>query len=90
MAGLYDSFAPVNAAMLACARLQKSGADVRTKCLTILTTAATRQMSAVHDRMPVMLTPEAARLWLSGVSVDELYRSGFFAAPQDGLEIVAV
>jgi len=31
---------------------------------TIVTTAANRQMRAVHDRMPVILEPESWRLWL--------------------------
>lgn len=38
------------------------GAIVRT--FSIITTAANKTMSAVHDRMPVILAPEAEDLWL--------------------------
>src|SRR5581483_7407180 len=32
---------------------------------TILTTGANKAMESVHDRMPVILTPEAESIWLN-------------------------
>lgn len=38
---------------------------------TIVTTAATPRLSAIHDRMPVILPPEAWPLWLGEVEPEE-------------------
>ncbi len=45
---------------------QRTGADgVELSTFTIITTAANELLAPVHDRMPVILTPEAEALWLN-------------------------
>jgi putative SOS response-associated peptidase YedK len=51
---------------------------------TIMVKAANRFMSAIHDRMPVMLTPEAQAVWLDPKSDVETLRAIMGAWP-DGL-----
>jgi putative SOS response-associated peptidase YedK len=36
----------------------------RPLCFTVLTTAANASLEKIHDRMPVLLTPQQAQLWL--------------------------
>jgi putative SOS response-associated peptidase YedK len=51
---------------------------VRIESTAILTTAANELVGAVHDRMPVILTLEAAQIWLdpdaSGETLKALLR----------------
>lgn len=42
------------------------------KTFTIITTQANELVREVHDRMPVILTPEAEELWLYGEEVNDL------------------
>lgn len=65
------------------------GSEIET--MAILTVAANRTVSAVHDRMPLILAPDAFGVWLDcrpGTAVDvvPLMRP----APDDLLEIVEV
>jgi putative SOS response-associated peptidase YedK len=39
---------------------------------TIITTTPNRLMQDIHDRMPVILTRESEKLWLSGINEQEL------------------
>jgi putative SOS response-associated peptidase YedK len=49
--------------------------DSRLRTCTILTTAANSAISGLHDRMPVILAPEAERSWLNlDTPPDELQR----------------
>jgi len=43
-------------------RFERDGAQV--DCVTVLTTAANPTVAPVHDRMPVILSPERRELWL--------------------------
>ncbi len=45
-----------------------NGEEVETAC--IVTTAANRSLAPIHDRMPVVIAPEAFDLWLDGANVD--------------------
>jgi len=45
-----------------------NGEEVETAC--IVTTAANRTLAPIHDRMPVVIAPEAFDLWLDGTAVD--------------------
>lgn len=72
MAGLWESWRPPEA---------KEGPDLGT--YTILTTAPNGDAAAVHDRMPVLLTPAGAAAWLDPAAD----RNGLLAlcvAPPDG------
>jgi putative SOS response-associated peptidase YedK len=53
MAGLWDRW---------------SGTDSRIESCTIITTAANRVMTTLHDRMPVILSNEDARRWIETVN----------------------
>jgi putative SOS response-associated peptidase YedK len=57
LAGIWESW-----------RHPQSGEIVRTFC--IITTAANDLVDAIHDRMPVILPPEAYERWLSPVEPD--------------------
>lgn len=60
MAGLWETWTP------------KTGADqTLLESCTIITTEANRFMSVLHDRMPVILTPEHWMLWLTAGSRKE-------------------
>ncbi len=64
----------------------KGGADLET--FTILTTEPTHFLSALHDRMPLVLRPEERRLWLEG-SLEEV-RAWLAQLPsREGLELEA-
>lgn len=55
---------------------------------TILTTAANESLASIHNRMPVILTPEAEEIWLDhGIQDRELLSSLF--VPYDPSETVA-
>jgi putative SOS response-associated peptidase YedK len=45
-----------------------NGEEVDTAC--IVTTRANRTLAPIHDRMPVVIAPEAFDLWLDGATVD--------------------
>lgn len=58
---------------------------------TIVTTEANRTLSAIHDRMPVIIPPEAFDLWLDCANVDAMTASALIApAPEDLLEAYPV
>jgi putative SOS response-associated peptidase YedK len=53
----------------------------------IVTTRANRTLSAIHDRMPVILAPEAFDLWLDGATVDATTAAALIQpAPENLLE----
>ena len=53
----------------------------------IITTQANRTVAAVHDRMPVIVAPEAFNLWLDCTSVDATTASALIVpAPEALLE----
>lgn len=51
-----------------------TGDDSTWRSATILTTSANSVTSAVHDRMPVVVTGDAARAWMAMADVDDLTR----------------
>jgi putative SOS response-associated peptidase YedK len=51
----------------------------------IVTTNANRTLSAIHDRMPVILPPEAFDLWLDCARVDAKTASALLVPTRDGL-----
>lgn len=54
-----------------------SGASVR--ACTLLTTAASQPLQAIHDRMPVILSERARERWLQPVSLDAAAIAGILA-----------
>ncbi len=57
----------------------------------IVTTRANRALSPIHDRMPVIVPPEAFDLWLDCANVDAVTASALIApAPEDLLEVYPV
>ncbi|HEY2769797.1 MAG TPA: SOS response-associated peptidase [Solirubrobacteraceae bacterium] len=54
--------------------------DTKLRTCTILTTAANSAISALHDRMPIILAPEHERAWL-----DHAARPGELASLLDGI-----
>ena len=74
LAGLWETWAGPN------------GEEVDTAC--IVTTAANRTMAAVHDRMPVIIAPDAFDLWLNCGEVDALTAEALIQpAPDNLLEV---
>jgi putative SOS response-associated peptidase YedK len=58
---------------------------------TIVTTRANRTLSPIHDRMPVIVPPEAFDLWLDGAHADAKTAEALIApAPDDLLEAYPV
>jgi putative SOS response-associated peptidase YedK len=54
---------------------------------TIVTTRANRMLSPIHERMPVIVPPEAFDLWLDGATVDATTAAALIQpAPEDLLE----
>ena len=51
----------------------------------IVTTSANRTLAPIHDRMPVMLTPDAFEPWLDCVNVDEREASALMRPARDDL-----
>jgi putative SOS response-associated peptidase YedK len=51
----------------------------------IVTTAASRSIAAIHDRMPVMLTPDAFDMWLDCDRVDATTATALIAPVRDEL-----
>jgi putative SOS response-associated peptidase YedK len=69
--------------------LGADGSEIET--MAILTTGANAAMSALHDRMPVIIPPEHFDLWLDcrpGTTADIVHLLG--APPEDLLDIVEV
>lgn len=60
MAGLFETWAPPEEQ-----RKANAGRSDLVSTFTILTTSANAQMSALHERMPVILPEELWELWLS-------------------------
>ncbi len=57
----------------------------------IVTTNANRTVAAIHDRMPVLVPPEAFDLWLDCEAVDAATAAALIApAPESALEAVAI
>ena len=53
----------------------------------IVTTRANKLLEPIHDRMPVVIAPEAFELWLNGDKVDAATAAALIApAPEDLLE----
>ncbi len=77
MAGLWDHW------------LGADGSEIET--MAILTTSANRPVSALHDRMPVILAPEHFDQWLDcRPGTSEFVRDLLRPAPDDALAIVEV
>ncbi len=51
----------------------------------IVTTTANHTLSAIHDRMPVIVPPEAFDLWLDCANVDAMIASALIAPAREGL-----
>jgi putative SOS response-associated peptidase YedK len=51
----------------------------------IVTTRANRTLKPIHDRMPVIVPPEAFDLWLDGASVDATTAAALIAPAPDNL-----
>jgi putative SOS response-associated peptidase YedK len=58
-----------------------NGEEVETAA--IVTTAANRLLRPIHDRMPVILAPEAFDMWLDGAHVDALTAAALLVPPPD-------
>ncbi len=57
----------------------------------IVTTTANRRLGEIHDRMPVIVPPEAFDLWLNCAEVDAVTASALIApAPEDMLDLYPV
>lgn len=57
----------------------------------IVTTRANKTLTPIHDRMPVVVPPEAFDLWLDGTKVDALTASALIApAPENFFEVYPV
>jgi putative SOS response-associated peptidase YedK len=66
-----------------------NGEEVETAC--IITTAANRALAPIHDRMPVVIAPEAFDLWLDCANVDAATAAALIApAPEDLFEACEV
>ena len=62
-----------------------NGEEVDTAC--IVTTRANRTLAPIHDRMPVVIAPEAFDLWLDAARVDAATAAALIApAPEDLFE----
>jgi putative SOS response-associated peptidase YedK len=66
-----------------------NGEEVDT--VAIVTTRANRTLAFIHDRMPVVVPPEAFALWLDGANVEAEAAAALIApAPEDLFEYYAV
>jgi putative SOS response-associated peptidase YedK len=52
---------------------------------TIVTTRANRMLSTIHDRMPVILAPDAFDLWLDSATVDATTAAALIASAPEGV-----
>jgi putative SOS response-associated peptidase YedK len=70
---------------------QQDGGEHTLRSCTITTCGANQTMAPIHDRMPVILAPEAFDLWLSPDRLPiELLTPLLVPAPDDVLEVVQV
>jgi putative SOS response-associated peptidase YedK len=60
-----------------------NGEEMDTAC--IVTTAANRTLAPIHERMPVVIAPEAFELWLDCANVDAATAAALIAPAPDGL-----
>jgi putative SOS response-associated peptidase YedK len=60
-----------------------NGEELETVC--IVTTRANRTLAPIHDRMPVIVPPEAFDLWIDAGQVDALTATALIAPAPDGL-----
>lgn len=51
----------------------------------IITTTANRQLAPIHDRMPVIVSPEAFDFWLDSTKVDAQTAAALIAPAREGL-----
>ena len=51
----------------------------------IVTTRANRTLAAIHDRMPVIVAPDAFDLWLDCAEVDAMTAAALIAPAPDSL-----
>jgi putative SOS response-associated peptidase YedK len=66
-----------------------NGEEVETAC--IVTTAANRMLAPIHDRMPVVIAPEAFDLWLDSAEAEVATAAALIApAPESLFEAVEV
>jgi putative SOS response-associated peptidase YedK len=57
----------------------------------IVTTRANNTLSAIHDRLPVIVPPDAFDLWLDCVNVDDITAASLITpAPEDLLEVYEI
>lgn len=82
MAGLWESWTPKGAS-------KDNPENVVLSC-SILTTAANRDMSVLHDRMPVILPIEAWSTWLSPAATSDQLTSLLQPLPEGHLHFRAV
>jgi putative SOS response-associated peptidase YedK len=58
---------------------------------TIVTTAANKTLAPIHDRMPVILAPDAFDLWLDATNVDPMTASALITpAPENFLNVYPI
>ena len=69
-------------------RWEKGTAPLET--CTIITTAANRRLAPIHDRMPVILPPDALRAWLDPGQPLEILEKLLAPAPEQLLATRAV
>ena len=74
-AGLWDIWHPKQEAVRSC---------------TIITTSANELIATVHNRMPVILEPEAAREWLSPEASAESLQALLTTRSPEGMRVAAV
>jgi putative SOS response-associated peptidase YedK len=60
-----------------------NGEEVDTAC--IVTTRANRTLAPIHDRMPVVIAPEAFDIWLDSARVDAATAAALIAPAPDSL-----
>ena len=53
----------------------------------IVTTRANKTLAPIHERMPVIVPPEAFDLWLDGANVDATTASALIAPAPDNLQV---
>jgi len=85
LAGLYQDAGAGNAAGK---MVEKVAGKVARPRFTILTTRPNRVVGAVHDRMPVVLPPDAVAEWLAGPAPSAARLIA--TAPEDALAVTAV
>jgi putative SOS response-associated peptidase YedK len=66
-----------------------NGEEVETAC--IVTTRANRTLAPIHDRMPVVITPDAFEMWLDSAHVDATTAAALIVpAPDDLFEALEI